>query len=91
MSTRGSGQEDMLSQCLPEYRGRSASIRQMLFLSLYHSLIGETGQKMSKGGNIKQWNVGQETIAQGDRDLGLEDLKEGRKGPVTVVAKEEQG
>lgn len=46
---------------------------------------------MSKGGNIKQWNVDQETIAQGDRDLGLEDLKEGRKGPVTVVVKEEQG
>lgn len=45
---------------------------------------------MSKGGNIKQWNIGQETIAQGDRDLGLEDIKEGRKSPVTVVVKEEQ-
>lgn len=38
---------------------------------------------MSKGGNIKQWNTG-----QGDRALGLEGLREGKKGLVTVVAKE---
>lgn len=46
---------------------------------------------MSKGGNIEQWNIGQETIVQGDKDLGLEDLKEGRKSPVTVVVIVEQG
>lgn len=46
---------------------------------------------MCKGGNIKQWNIGQGTTAEGNRDLGLEDLKGGKEGLVTVVAKEEQG
>lgn len=33
---------------------------------------------MSQGSNIQQWNTG-----QGDRALGLEGLREGKKGPVT--------
>ena len=30
-------------------------------------------------------------LAPGDRDVGLEDLRRGKKGLVTVVVKEEQG
>lgn len=46
---------------------------------------------MSQGSSIKQWNTQQETLAPGDENVGLEDLRRGKKGLVTVVVKEEQG
>lgn len=40
---------------------------------------------MSKGSNMKQWNTGQETTAQGDR---FEGWKERKRSLVTLVVKE---
>lgn len=58
-------------------------VTQPLFCPYATVSQGRQDKIMSKGGNIKQWNTG-----QGDRALGLEGLREGKKGLVTVVAKE---
>ena len=34
---------------------------------------------MRQGSSIKQWNTRQGTVAQGDRDMGLGDLRGGKK------------
>lgn len=85
------------SLCLPECRGK---VESLLSASLHcgehrndtdavpvpvPQSQGRRDKLVSKGSNMKQWNTGQETTAQGDRFEGWEERK---RSLVTVVVKE---